>query len=278
MFGNLVESQSHTADVRRTGAFFILTLGSYALILLLAAVASVYAYNAQLELTTNDALAAMETPPDVRIIDVKDFAVTSSRPDASLTATRKHNFSPANPPRSNQANIETLMSVTEVSNKPLNTVSLPPGDYSKTPRNSDSHNVPIGIPGGNNPFDSKMDEGTRTNAKQPPPLPPAAVKVTPTDNKPRPIKSIGVVNGLAIVKPEPAYPSSARAARISGAVVVQLVIDEQGKVISAQVLSGHPLLRVAALDAARRTRFTPTLLSNVPVKVQGTMTYNFKLD
>ena len=48
--------------------------------------------------------------------------------------------------------------------------------------------------------------------------------------------------------------------------------------IEAAVLNGHPLLRNAALEAARQWTFTPTRLSNVPVKVQGVLTFNFKLD
>jgi TonB family protein len=58
-------------------------------------------------------------------------------------------------------------------------------------------------------------------------------------------------------------------------VTVQVTVDETGKVISATAVSGHPLLRAAAVDAARRARFTPTLLTGVPVKVTGMIIYNF---
>jgi len=60
-----------------------------------------------------------------------------------------------------------------------------------------------------------------------------------------------------------------------GRVDIQVVIDETGKVISASAVSGHPMLRTAAEQAARNARFTPTLLSNVPIKVTGVITYNF---
>jgi TonB family protein len=85
----------------------------------------------------------------------------------------------------------------------------------------------------------------------------------------------GVLNGKAVSKPEPAYPPTARAARASGAVVVQITVDESGRVVSASAVSGHPLLRQAAEQAARQARFTPTLLSGKPVRVTGTITYNF---
>jgi TonB family protein len=64
---------------------------------------------------------------------------------------------------------------------------------------------------------------------------------------------------------------------IQGAVNVQILIDESGKVISAQAVKGHALLTRAAEDAARRARFTPTRLGDQPVKVQGVITYNFLL-
>jgi TonB family protein len=87
----------------------------------------------------------------------------------------------------------------------------------------------------------------------------------------------GVVNGKATNLPKPAYPPIARTARASGAVNVQVLIDEDGRVVSANAVSGHPLLRAAAEQAARQARFQPTMLSGQPVKVSGTIVYNFNL-
>ena len=87
----------------------------------------------------------------------------------------------------------------------------------------------------------------------------------------------GVLNGKAISKPQPAYPPAAKAARASGTVTVQILVDEQGRVVSANAVGGHPLLRQSAVAAARQARFTPTLLSGQPVKVAGVVTYNFDL-
>lgn len=103
--------------------------------------------------------------------------------------------------------------------------------------------------------------------------PPAPPQPTPPPRR-APISG-GVLNGKAISKPAPAYPPIARAARASGAVTVQVTIDESGKVISASAVSGHPLLRQAAVQAAYGARFSPTLLSGQPVKVTGVITYNF---
>jgi protein TonB len=54
-----------------------------------------------------------------------------------------------------------------------------------------------------------------------------------------------------------------------------VLIDENGSVVSASAVSGHPLLRAAAVQAARGARFSPTKLSGQPVKVSGVITYNF---
>ena len=95
---------------------------------------------------------------------------------------------------------------------------------------------------------------------------------------PRPILkpiSGGVLNGKAISLPKPSYPPIARAAHAAGTVVVQVLIDENGSVVSASAVSGHPLLINAAVSAARQARFSPTKLSGQPVKVTGVIQYNF---
>ncbi len=102
-------------------------------------------------------------------------------------------------------------------------------------------------------------------------------KPTPKETpKALPPRSLGVVNSIATNLVKPAYPAPARAVRAEGAVSVQVTIDERGSVVSASVVSGHPLLRSAALQAAKSSKFTPTLLSNQPVKVTGVIVYNFK--
>ena len=85
----------------------------------------------------------------------------------------------------------------------------------------------------------------------------------------------GVLNGKANSLPSPAYPAAARAVKASGTVNVQVTIDENGDVVSASAVSGHPLLRRAAEQAAREAKFAPTMLQGVPVSVTGIVIYNF---
>lgn len=102
-----------------------------------------------------------------------------------------------------------------------------------------------------------------------PPLP--DVEGVNEENKDR------VKNGSLISKPQPVYPPIAKAARAQGVVTVQVLVSEDGKVMAAQAVSGHPLLRAAAVAAARQALFTPTLLDGKPVKVSGVVTYSFVL-
>ncbi|MEP6902049.1 MAG: TonB family protein [Actinomycetota bacterium] len=85
----------------------------------------------------------------------------------------------------------------------------------------------------------------------------------------------GVLNGKATNLVKPTYPMAARAVRASGTVNVLVMVDEQGDVISASAVSGHPLLRASAVQAARASKFSPTILSGKPVKVTGVIVYNF---
>lgn len=111
---------------------------------------------------------------------------------------------------------------------------------------------------------------TRVETSDEPPPP----KPTPAPTPRAPISG-GVLNGKAVRLVTPPYPAIARSAHASGAVQVQVLIDENGNVVSAHAVSGHPLLQAAAVAAARASKFTPTKLSGQPVKVNGVIIYNF---
>jgi TonB family protein len=81
------------------------------------------------------------------------------------------------------------------------------------------------------------------------------------------------LQGYVVVRVEPTYPDSAKLARATGEVVVQVKINEEGIVISARATSGHPLLQGAAVEAARKWNFHPK-----PVKIVGTIIFNFELE
>src|SRR5499426_2145967 len=81
--------------------------------------------------------------------------------------------------------------------------------------------------------------------------------------------------GEAIIKAQPVYPAIAKQINASGEVQVSIVIGENGRVVEAKAIKGHPALRSAAEDAARKWVFKPTLLDGKPVKQPGTLMFVF---
>jgi periplasmic protein TonB len=109
-------------------------------------------------------------------------------------------------------------------------------------------------------------------APPPPPPPPEAPK------PPQRIRVGGNVQQANLVRQvKPPYPPLARQARIQGAVILEAIISRQGRVDQLRVISGHPLLVQAALDAVRQWQYRPTLLNGEPVEVVTTITVNFNL-
>ena len=109
---------------------------------------------------------------------------------------------------------------------------------------------------------------------------PSSSSQPPADDKQAPTAPVsgGVLNGKAISLPKPVYPLAAKCVGAGGTVIVEVTLDESGKVISARALSGHTLLQAPCVAAARQARFSPTLISGRAVKVLGTITYNFVLN
>jgi len=101
-------------------------------------------------------------------------------------------------------------------------------------------------------------------------------KTESKNNIPKIVKGL-VLPGIALKKVTPSYPEEARKARISGSVLVQVLISEEGQVISAEIKEGPEELREAALEAAKQWTFNPTIFEGRAVKVQGILTFNFAL-
>ncbi len=76
---------------------------------------------------------------------------------------------------------------------------------------------------------------------------------------------------------EPTYPPVARAAHIQGVVVLTAIIDKEGNIQNLQVMSGHPMLVPAAIEAVKQWRYKPFLLNGQPLKVETAVTVTFAL-
>lgn len=269
MLDQLVESTSHTEENRRKSGLLLTTFVILTTVLLSSWVYSLFAKDygmgdGELSLQTLVAPPVVEEPPkpepeeekpkdaqkdpnvDIRKEIIASMTETPPKPPDKVS-TVQNTIPPRDP---NRLTIQGDRNFTA-------TNPLPP-DY-KGPVNRDGSGSDSGRPGGGGDND-------RGGAPPPPPPPPPVPK--------KPISG-GVLNGKARSLPKPPYPPAARAVRASGAVSVQVVIDESGNVISASAVSGHPLLRQAAAQAARGAKFSPTMLSGQPVKVQGVITYNF---
>lgn len=124
--------------------------------------------------------------------------------------------------------------------------------------------------GNENSAKETVKETVKTTIPPPPPLQEKAKTV-----KKDAVVSGGVLNGKAISLPQPAYSALAKMANAQGDVHVQILISEDGAVLSANAVSGHPLLRAESERAARSAKFSPTRLSGQPVKIRGTIVYKF---
>ena len=141
-----------------------------------------------------------------------------------------------------------------------------PGDVSQI-------EFPIGEGGGSNTF---LDGFSRSSPRTVPiPEPPKSTeKREPVIRIPRggEVQQANLVHQV-----KPSYPQPATIMRVQGAVVLEAVIDREGRVTNLRVLSGHPLLVRAACDAVLQWRYRPTLLNGEPVEVLTQVTVNFNL-
>jgi len=96
-----------------------------------------------------------------------------------------------------------------------------------------------------------------------------------------PVKRIrvsqGVTQGMVLHKVEPAYPKIALSARVTGVVLLKAVISKDGEIKELQVVSGHPMLVPAAIEAVKQWRYRPYLLSGEPVEVETNITVTFQI-
>jgi protein TonB len=85
------------------------------------------------------------------------------------------------------------------------------------------------------------------------------------------------MQGMVISKVPPIYPPDAKAARIQGSVVIAATIGKDGNIQSQKLISGHPMLAPAAMDAVKQWKYRPYILNGNPVEVDTQITVNFTL-
>lgn len=270
MLDQLVESKSNADIDSKRGGYLLTTLAIMVSIMVGAYLYSLYGKNfdmadGDLSLDTLVAPPVIEEapepepekPPEEKSqkdpnVDVRQKAIATMDEPPPRVPDRVSNEASKIPPRNPDR-------FTAIGSRNIDAANAPPPDY-RGPVNTEGTGSNSGRPGRGGD-----DEG----GAPPPPPPPPAPKPPPKQI------SGGVLNGKARSLPKPPYPPAARAVRAEGPVTVQVLIDEDGNVVSASAVSGHPLLRAAAAAAARQAKFSPTMLSGQPVKVSGVITYNF---
>ncbi|HWN11251.1 MAG TPA: TonB family protein [Pyrinomonadaceae bacterium] len=263
MFNNLIESSSHTSEIKRRGSFMLFTAVTYVLLFVSAGVISIYAYDASLSDPSTELELISLVPPTAPEVAPEPLKARRTNPPAGASKGRESvrpvlidNISPQNVPKTISAIASPILPAH--AGTVLGPIVVEPSG-SGTSRNGGVSNSE----GNGNVVIAKLPE--------PPPAPTSA---------PAPKKIIAatkVLNSEAISLPKPPYPTIAKQVGAQGAVNVQVLIDESGRVISAKAISGNPLLKAAAQQAATQARFSPTMLGDQAVKVSGVITYNFVL-
>jgi len=267
MFANLIESQSHGKEFKRRGRFVLATAFAYTVLFFVAGIVSIYAYDARLEMQSNELEVLSWVPP------VTPPVARKPRSDVQPVHRPNQPNAPVDPHITIPERTEHVASVADPRSTPteigVSGPQTPPvtGDFHLSTRNAN----PPGLPTGDQTACVTCNGPARVVVDTTPPPTPQPVK-PPTQRV-----SMGVLIAKVISLPQPPYPPLARQIHLQGAVPVQILVDEVGRVVSAHAVSGNAFLTRAAEDAAMRARFTPTLLSGTPVKVQGTIIYNFVL-
>ena len=269
MLDQLVESKSNTDIDSKRGGFVLTTMVIMVSILFSAYLYSLFAKEygvggSDLSLETLVAPPVIEEAPEPEPekqpedkqkdpnVDLRQKIIATMDEPPPRVPDKVSNEASKIPPR--DPNRFTIQS-----DRNFTAANAPPPDYTGRVNTTGT--------GSNSGATGRGGDDETGGAPEPPPL----IKPKPPS---KPISG-GVLNGKARSLPKPPYPPAARAVRAAGPVTVQVLIDENGNVVSASAVSGHPLLRAAAASAARGAKFSPTMLSGQPVKVSGVITYNF---
>ncbi|HXU09909.1 MAG TPA: energy transducer TonB [Blastocatellia bacterium] len=255
MFDQLVVS-SRQRRRHTTGKFFLLTSTMYLFAIASAFVVSVLAFDPKLadlnEVTIIRLPATFLNPPPPPYCGPGPTSHDTTRPDY----LRVQRF-------------EDLGNTRAELIPPMTTV-----DHFGVDAGAGSADGPAGPPAGFGVIggDAKGDAPPRPD----PPKPKPGVQPTP-DQKPMRVVS-QILQGKAIERVVPVYPELMKKIRLQGDVSIEVIVSPDGRVESARAVSGHPMLASAAVDAARRWRFGPTLLNGIPVRVTGVIVFVFRLN
>lgn len=284
MLDKLIESKNNASENRRLGGFLLSTVSGAATILTVALIYSLFNYNLALG---SDGLDMSSVIAPVAITENAPPEQPTAAPKSARASIEKSIDKPPTR-RENIMRVDEVPTVaSDTTSVVRNTAAARPngrftlGENDSNPSASGAFTAERGTGtgvgksiGDSDSGKPQIEETAKIEVAPPPALKTAAPKV---DAPKKPVTiSTGVVNGKALTLVKPEYSKAAQAVRASGEVEVQVTIDEDGNVIAANAVSGHPLLKPSAARAARASKFSPTFLSQQKVKVTGIILYNFK--
>jgi protein TonB len=277
MLEQLVESKNNRSKIGRSGSFLttgILVFSLFASGILWSLFAKDLVSNGNLELSSQ--IMPINLDEDKPAPEpVKQIKSTQPQTAESSLPIRQDNI----------ARIDETPSVPDkISTVPSNQKERPTGYFKIDPKGTETDGNYQGERTNRNTEGIGIISKTSNPKEDKPEIeetPPVIKKKEETPKvEPKPAKTVQVsqiLNGRAESLPKPAYPAPAKLVRAAGDVNVQVTIDEQGRVISANAVSGHALLKQAAENAARGARFSPTKLNGQAVKVTGIIVYKFAM-
>jgi periplasmic protein TonB len=279
MFNELVETQPSGGGTGNRKSYFIVSSLVLFVGLTGALIFSLFAVDLNLDMDDMDMvelIAPVDAPEEKKPLPELETApkpVAKSNPGPSaapVVTTRQANIA-----RIDETPTEVPMTVSTAATAQ----KAQPSDRFFKVGEFDNDGGSVGEPGrgpggnGNGDGDGLSTETvavvTPTNSEKPPPA------VKPKKEEKPVIRSLGIVNGRATSLPKPSVPAAAKVANVLGTVAVQVLIDENGNVISANAVSGNQLLRQSSEAAAKQAKFIPTLLSGEKVKASGVINYHF---
>jgi len=285
MLDKLIVSKSNGKENKRLGGFLASTATGALAVIMVGFVYSLFSYN--LVMASDDLNLSVVMMPIQMAEQAPPKELATAAPKQQQTIEKTVSNVPTRR--------ENMMRVDEIPTKVPDTISVsqnqtqarPVGAFKLGPNDLDAKASGIytnergtGTGARNEIGISKsLEPSSEISAKTETVPPPPDLKITPKEvvAPKKIIKSEGVINGKATNLVQPVYSPAAKAIRAQGKVEVQVTIDEEGSVIAASAVGGHPLLKASAVSAARASKFSSTYLSKQKVKVTGIIVYNFKL-
>ncbi|MGE3466979.1 MAG: energy transducer TonB [Pyrinomonadaceae bacterium] len=276
MFEELLERDSHNGEAKSRKGYFITSSIVLCSVLFASLIVSLFAVDLNLGMGELD-MVELIAPVDVSDKklpepEVAPKAEPKPQGGSSQKASRQVNMARIDEsPREVPTTISTAANTTK--ERPL-TGRFDVGKFDTGLAGGNGSGRGDGSGDGDGPGLGDANETVAERVADVPPPPP----VKPIVKEKPLVRSMGVVNSIAISLPQPSIPAAARRANVAGTVDVHVVVDERGNVISANAVSGNVLLRRASEAAARNARFTPTTLSGTPVRITGVIHYRFSDD